>query len=342
MGRHSAPRPRRRHTGLMTALGAVLLVAGLAFTFYPVFSASMAQQEANDALAAWRAEGAVNATIVEDPTTGETFRAKEGDATYEQLAAYNEEVAAGTGDAVNDPFAFSGDDLAALGLPDGIVGSITIERFGETIPLYLGASSEHLAQGAAVLAGTSMPLGGEGAHCVIAAHRGAWSGLTMFRDVETLEVGDLVRIETPWDQLCYRVTGFEVILPNDTGAFGIEPDRDLLTLLTCHPYGENHHRILVRCERDRVAEADVAGTAAGGAFLGEGLVARIAHAVWPGWSAGSPLLNVESILRVTGVGITLALGMWLIVDSVRARVRERARGRAPGCGQHMAGTHRRR
>ena len=91
-----------------------------------------------------------------------------------------------------------------------------------------------------------------------------------------------------------------------------------------------------------MAEADVAGTAAGGAFLGEGLVARIAHAVWPGWSAGSPLLNVESILRVTGVGITLALGMWLIVDSVRARVRERARGRAPGCGQHMAGTHRRR
>lgn len=83
------------------------------------------------------------------------------DATYQQLAAYNERVRTGKGGAVNDPFAFDSDALAALGLPDGIVGKIDIPAMGVTIPLYLGATEVHMVDGAGVVAGTSAPLGEE-------------------------------------------------------------------------------------------------------------------------------------------------------------------------------------
>lgn len=305
-------RPSRRALRVVSLLaGVIMLLVGVGFVIYPILSSARAQEETSEALAAWRSEVVV-ADRAQGEMTDETadYRPKEGDDTYEQLLAYNDEVRNGTGDAVNDPFAFASDDLAALGLPDGIVGSVTIARLGETIPLYLGASQQNLDRGAAVLAGTSMPTGGDGTQCVIAAHRGPRVGLSMFRDIETLEIGDAVVIETPWDTLTYQVVGFDVIDPNDTGALAVEPGRDMVTLLTCHPYGHNYQRYLVRCERSDDA-AELAPSPA------EAVAATVTHAIWPGWSEGSPLLNLENILRLAGLLIVLGLGVWALVSVAR-------------------------
>lgn len=340
MVRHSVHAPvRRRRGGCMMVVGVALLLVGLCLTFYPVVSASFAQADADAALAAWRSSQTASAQVADTAATGEEgYRPKEGDATFEALQAYNEAVSAGTGEAINDPFAFGDDDLAALGLPDGIIGSITVERFGETIPLYLGASQEHMATGAGVVAGTSMPLGGPSTHCVVAAHRGPIGGLTMFRDVETLVPGDLIRLETPWETLCYRVTGYDIVLPNDTAALAPEAGRDLLTLLTCHPYGSNARRYLVRCERDVATEEELraAGTGTGGAAQ---VATQVVHAVWPGWSAASPALNIESLLRVAGLAIALMLGIWLIVEHARHGGADRGRRDVPGRA-HVGGAER--
>lgn len=305
--RSSFRRPSRRFARLLgVAAGMVMLLLGVALVLYPVFSAAEAQRTADGALANWRESVTVSDAEVE----GEQYRQKEGDATYEQLLAYNERVRAGEAEPTSDPFAFEGIDLEELGLPGGIIGSVTVERFGETIPLYLGASLENLEAGAGVLAGSSMPTGGEGNNCVIAAHRSPHAGLTLFRDVETLVEGDRVVVETPWDTLVYRVTGHQIIRPYEVDALDAEPDCDMLTLLTCHPYTYNTYRYLVYCERvdegpDAVERPSAATT--------------VVHAIWPGWSQESPVLNAEVVLRLVGLVLAVGVGLWLVVDGVRRR-----------------------
>ena len=304
-------------------VGLVMLAVGMGLFAYPTVSAIRAQMETDDALASMREEG-TDTDAVSDDTTSATTAGGEGvadvghatdaekaaDTTYQQLKAYNEKVRDGEGDAINDPFAFDDDSLAKLGLPDGIVGSLDIPAMGVTLPLYLGSSYDHMAQGATVVAGTSMPLGETDSNVVIAAHRGVWQGLTMFRDIEKLEKGDTLTLTTPWDTLTYRVTGFEVILPDDTDAVAIQPGRDMVTLLTCHPYGQNAHRLLVYCERVDDTEAEASGGS---------IVQDIVTQLTPDLNSTSPLLTIEGVLKLAGLGILVALGLYLIVDTIRRR-----------------------
>lgn len=156
-----------------------------------------------------------------------------------------------TAGAVFDPFSgrVREDPAPAAWLSeDGVFGYLDVPRIGERLPLYLGATRENLRDGVAQIAGTSLPLGGEGTHSVIAGHRG-WYGLLLFRHLDELQAGDLFSIHVFGRVLTYRVTGREVILPSQTEHLGVEPGNDLVTLLTCTPYGSATHRLLVRGER---------------------------------------------------------------------------------------------
>lgn len=329
-------RGRKRRIGgrLSLFIGIVMLVAGLALVLYPTVTAVSAQNDVNAALAAWRSgavdgensadaageseteatEGADAESVASAAGDEPEFRSKEGDATYEKLVAYNERVREGEGGKVNDPFAFSDDSLAELGLPDGIIGSISVPKMGVTIPLYLGATEANMVDGAGIVAGTSMPLGEETSNTVIAAHRGGYFGLPMFRDIEDLEAGDTVTITTPWDKLTYAVREVKVVAPNDTEAVGVQEGRDLVTLLTCHPYGTNQSRMLVFCERVPNEEAQEDA----------GPVAAAVKQILPGNAGDSPLLMIENALKLAGLVILLFLGVYLVVDSVRRMRRRRA------------------
>lgn len=139
-------------------------------------------------------------------------------------------------------------DLTQWGLDDDMVGYIDIPKMGVTLPLYLGASAENLKKGAVHLSQTSLPVGGENTNCVIAGHRG-YSGAAMLRDIELLEPGDEITVANLWQTLTYRVAQTKVILPSDTDEVLIQLGRDLVTLVTCHPYGHNYQRYVVYCER---------------------------------------------------------------------------------------------
>jgi sortase A len=104
-----------------------------------------------------------------------------------------------------------------------------------------------MAKGVAVLGETSLPVRGENTNVVIAGHRGYW-GTAMFRDIQLIQIGDKITITTPWDTLIYRVCELKIITPDDTNAVLIQPGRQLLTLLTCHPYTQNYQRYLVFAE----------------------------------------------------------------------------------------------
>ena len=141
-------------------------------------------------------------------------------------------------------------DLADYGLEDGVIGVISLPSLGLEMPLYLGASGENMAKGAAVLGQTSLPIGGVNTNCVIAGHRG-WRGADYFRHLDELHVGDAVTVTNLWGELSYRVTELAVIQPDNIDAVKIQTSKDMLTLITCHPYASGgRYRLAVYCGRD--------------------------------------------------------------------------------------------
>ena len=139
--------------------------------------------------------------------------------------------------------------LADYGLEDEVFGVISIPSLDVEMPIYLGASSENLALGAAHLSQTSLPIGGENTNCVIAGHRG-WRGGAFFRDIPKLKAGELVEITNLWETLTYQVNEVKTIYPQSSTALLIQPRQDLLTLMTCeYAPGGVKNRCLVICER---------------------------------------------------------------------------------------------
>ena len=140
-------------------------------------------------------------------------------------------------------------DLVTYGIEGEIIGVLEIPAMELTMPVYLGASDAHLAAGAAVLGNTSAPIGGDSANCVIAGHRG-WKGADYFRHIDRLQVGDAVQLTNLWETLTYTVADIQIIQPHEVDKIKIQPSRDLLTLITCHPYASGgKQRYVVYCER---------------------------------------------------------------------------------------------
>ena len=143
-------------------------------------------------------------------------------------------------------------DLVAYGIEDEIIGVLEIPAMELTMPVYLGASDAHLAAGAAVLGNTSAPIGGDNTNSVIAGHRG-WKGADYFRHIDRLQVGDTVKLTNLWVTLTYTVANIQIIQPHEVEKIKIQQGRDLLTLVTCHPYASGgKQRYVVYCERTEV------------------------------------------------------------------------------------------
>lgn len=152
---------------------------------------------------------------------------------------------------LSDPWSYQQPSfvLEEYGLTDEVFGVISIPSLDLELPLYLGASKEHLSDGAAVLSQTSIPIGGNNTNCVIAGHRG-WYGASYFLHIDQLQPGDEVIITNLWETLHYTVVETATIQPNDVEAIHIQENRELLTLLTCHPPASGgKERLLVFCER---------------------------------------------------------------------------------------------
>lgn len=139
--------------------------------------------------------------------------------------------------------------LSSYGLESEVFGVISIPKLELEMPLFLGASKPNMAKGAAIMGQTSLPVGGDNTNCVIAGHRG-WNGAAYFLYINQLEKGDIVTITNLWETLTYIVVDTDIISPNQVEAIRIQPDREMLTLLTCHPPASGgKQRMLVFCER---------------------------------------------------------------------------------------------
>ena len=218
------------------ALAALLAVAGVCVMLWPVVTGHTLQTNADEAVQ----------NFLEERKPEQQYPELLAD-----LQAYNQRIydekQSGLVDleACEAPAA----DLTAYGVEDEIIGVLEIPAMELTMPVYLGASDEHLAAGAAVLGNTSAPIGGDDTNCVIAGHRG-WKGADYFRHIDRLQVGDTVTLTNLWKTLTYTVADIQIIQPHEVDKIKIQQGRDLLTLVTCHPYASGgRQRYVVYCER---------------------------------------------------------------------------------------------
>ena len=170
---------------------------------------------------------------------------------------YNENL---SGEPVHDPFIEGSgyavpdnyeDVLNVNG--DGVMAYIEIPEIDCYLPIYHGTDTEVLSKGVGHIEESSLPIGGSSTHAVLTGHTGLPSS-ELFTRLTDLEIGDAFYIYVLNQTLKYEIYEIEIIEPEDLSKLEIEEGRDLVTLVTCTPYGVNTHRLLVKGERTEYDE----------------------------------------------------------------------------------------
>ena len=225
----------------------VIFLAGLSLLLYPFVANEWNTYRQERLISSYEA------TVSERDAAGEIDYTAE----WEEAKAYNDALLPSI---LPDSFAIaeaSEEDeeyMSALNLAgDGIMGTVEIPKIGITLPIYHTTDEEVLERAAGHLEGSSLPIGGESTHAVISAHRGLPSA-ALFTDLDQLAIGDHFLIHVLDETLCYEVDQILTVEPDETSALAVEDGEDLVTLLTCTPYGVNTHRLLVRGHRTAYEE----------------------------------------------------------------------------------------
>ena len=218
----------------------LFFIAGLGVFNYPVISTLYNQLH----------EGTVMSSYDEKVAQMEQ---EELDALYKQAQDYNRKIAE-EGPTVQDAFEQGEtveDELYDQTLNmegSGVMGSIEIPKIHVFLPIYHGTSPDVLEVGVGHLQGSSLPVGGDTTHSILTGHRGLPSA-ELFTNLDRLEEGDIFYIHILRKTLAYKIYNIETILPEEVENLIIEEGKDLITLVTCTPYGINSHRLLLHAER---------------------------------------------------------------------------------------------
>ena len=223
---------------LSTLLLVAVFLLGVCIMLYPTVS------DYWNSLHQTRAIGAY-----EDALAGMTRR--DYDAAFQQAEDYNQALAAldapmSEYQSLSDAGMDYEEILNINGV--GIMGYIDINAIGVELPIYHGTSPDVLNVAVGHLEGSSLPIGGEGSHCVLSAHRGLPSA-RLFTDLDQLQEGDTFTITVLDRLLTYEIDQILIVEPEQVDALAITPGEDYCTLVTCTPYGINTHRLLVRGRR---------------------------------------------------------------------------------------------
>ena len=218
-------------------IGISLIVLGIAVLLYPVIANQVNKKYMKEKIDVFVIE-----SRYEDVSEKDTL--KQAFIDYNQML-YED------GQNIVDTFSYQVEEfnLREYGYSENIVAYIDVPKMNITLPIYLGATDTNLNKGAALLSKTSIPIGGINSNSVIAAHRGLISS-DMFRNIQKLKIGDDIKITNQWEELIYKVCDIKIIDSDDIDSILIQENRDLITLITCHPYRENYQRYVVYAERN--------------------------------------------------------------------------------------------
>ncbi len=212
----------------------IVFIVGLGILLYPSVSDWWNRRVSTQAIASY------NKSL--DNLTEEDYSAY-----FNAAEKYNEAIRElGSNAAISSPQSVEADYWETLDITGtGIMGYVVIDKINVQLPVYHGTEESVLQIGAGHLQGTSLPIGGEGTHSVLSAHRGLPSA-KMFTNLDELEEGDTFTVNVLNEVLTYEVDKISIILPEQIENLYIEDGKDYCTLMTCTPYGINTHRMLVR------------------------------------------------------------------------------------------------
>lgn len=278
------------HDKIKKILTTLMLVAGLSLLLYPWVSNWIYNHGVESSVGVYQKE-------ISDTDSAEI------DAMMDAAHKYNTQLAESQ-IALTDPFVYreeNDSDIvyeSVLSLDSsGLMCFINIPKINVNLPVYHGTSENALKKGVGHLEGTSIPVGGNGTRAVLSAHTGINSS-KMFTDLTEMEIGDLFFINVLNKTLAYRICDIQVILPEETGILVPEKGRDLVTLLTCTPYGVNTHRLVVTGERTEYTEEAIAEAESSTADTGSQWMVTYRKAILIGLTAVVLFAVIAKLIQV--------------------------------------------
>ena len=225
----------KKKNNLSTVILIILLVAGLSLLLYPSVANWWNSKVSSYAVSRYEQELAV----IDEEKYQEL---------WQSAWNYNRELVQRT-----NQFALTPEQKVQYGellniSGNGMMGYIEIPSIQVTLPVYHGTSEVTLQTAVGHLEWTSLPTGGESTHCVLSGHRGLPSA-KLFTDLDKVKVGDLFILHVLDEALTYEVDQIVIVYPEEAEELMLQEGKDLVTLVTCTPYGVNSHRLLVRGHR---------------------------------------------------------------------------------------------
>lgn len=215
-------------------LAAACGVAALGLMLYPLVGEFLSERYHSDV------ETTYTAAIAD---TDDTELTAQRQAAEQYNAMLSGTASISEGEALASPLPYA--EQLTVG---GVMCYIDIPKINVYLPVQHGTDADTLERAVGHVVGTSLPVGGSSTHAVLSAHSGMASS-RLFSDIEQLAEGDTFYIHVLGEVLAYQVDAINTVLPMDTRLLQIEDGKDLVTLVTCTPFGVNTHRLLVRGQR---------------------------------------------------------------------------------------------
>lgn len=248
-------------------LASLMLVAGLVFLLFEPVSTSVNNYTANKIADEFDEDvKEVNKKTKKKPKKSETKSSANSTTTSsssqnskpdkEQLdkllkasKKYNEGIFSNQGTVNTSNYSSAAINLRKYGIYNNVYGYISAPAIGMRLPIYLGANDSMMSYGAAHLCNTSLPIKGKSVNCSLAGHTG-FRGRVLFDNIRGLKIGNTVSVRNYWGTINYKVIKAHVVSPDNTNDVVIQPNRQLLTLITCiSAGGGNFNRYIVVCEK---------------------------------------------------------------------------------------------
>ena len=266
----------------------LIVLVGLGLLNYPYLSSLYSQREYRAQFEAYQQE----------------MESTQQDSQRQQAQQYNQQLSTEQS-ALEDAFS----SQQPSGGEEGLLGYVEIEKIDVYLPIYEGTTEQILRKGIGHLSGSSLPVGGESTHAVLAGHSGLASQL-MFTELEQLEIGDRFSLYVMGEELCYQVDQILTVEPWQTDALQIEEGKDMVTLITCVPYGVNSHRMLVRGQRVEMEETQEQTTA-------------VSTAEQPDEPSDAPKVSSQTQRRQLIFWASTAVWLLLVLIAVGTQIRAR-------------------
>lgn len=215
-------------------LAAVCGAVALGLMLYPLAGELVSEKYHSDVETTYTA-------AIEDTDAAELTAQREAAEQYNAMLSGTASIS--EGEASASPLAYA--QQLTVG---GVMAYVDIPKINVYLPVQHGTDADTLERAVGHVVGTSLPVGGSSTHAVLSAHSGLASS-KLFSDIDQLTEGDTFYIHVLGEVLAYEVDAINTVLPTDTSPLQIEDGKDLVTLVTCTPFGVNTHRLLVRGHR---------------------------------------------------------------------------------------------